>query len=236
MHGENVDEMSEQLRLLYLQLRYNALLVFIVLGIASWGLEQIASDLWLTRGGWGLLWAAVIPLGLVLLFRLTVWAWGWLFGKPAPPMGKTPTPRRAMIILYGREAVVKIALQAHRASLDLVWFIVTAETQAEYAQLPNHWWGKAVGTLELVHDHYLPDETRNAVERAISHAAVHGIAPADLICDLTGGTKAMTIGAFAACMEYGVAVQMTPALYDQARKPSSIALPIELQITTKPLS
>jgi hypothetical protein len=36
--------MRDQLRLLYLQLRYNALILFVVLGIVGWGLEQVASN------------------------------------------------------------------------------------------------------------------------------------------------------------------------------------------------
>ncbi|RIK39201.1 MAG: hypothetical protein DCC55_18805 [Chloroflexi bacterium] len=37
----------------------------------------------------------------------------------------------------------------------------------------------------------------------------------ELICDITGGTTAMTVGAFATCIRSGVAVQMMPGVFDK---------------------
>ncbi|MEZ4683700.1 MAG: hypothetical protein R2932_56770 [Caldilineaceae bacterium] len=220
--------LKDQLRLVYLQLRYDALLVFVIVNVITWFFTQQLGDYWDAKRYWSLLWAIVMPMAIVLLLRTVIWLARRLRNKPAAAVGQSPRVTRGLIVLYGRQEVVQMAIHHHRDRLEFVWFILTEQTNAEFEKLPAHWWGRAIGTPELVHDHYLPTETENAVERALSHAAVLGIDSQELTCDVTGGTKAMTVGAFTAALLHDLPLQMTPARHDQERRATAPLPPIAI--------
>lgn len=210
--------LKDYLRLVYLQLRYDALLAFVIVNVISWFFGQQLGGYW-SAGHYGsLLWAIVTPVVVVLLLRTLLWLYRrWRRGAQIA-LGASPRITRGLIVLYGRQDVVQTAVNHHRDRLQFVWFILTQETEKEFKQLHSHWWGSAVGTPIIVHDPYLPTETENAIVRALSHARVLGIDNHELTCDVTGGTKAMTVGAFTAALLNDLPLQMTPARYDQERK------------------
>ncbi len=71
---------------------------------------------------------------------------------------------------------------------------------------------------ERVRSAWDPDETALAVQRAIRQGSDLTLDKSDLICDVTGGTKAMTVGAILTCLAENLRVQMVPAEYDEALK------------------
>jgi len=206
------------LRTIYLQIRYNPLLSFVIGGLSAWALDQVAGQFFTRAGVFGIVAALVSVILTVLLYQVVLWAIRRLLPAPTPRVGVAPAPHRGLILLFGRTETALKAIEPHRNRLDFIWWVVTDKTAEELRLMRNHWWGSATATPELVHDEFSPGETENAVARAISHAAVLGLKPADLICDITGGTKAMTVGAFAAGLQQSVALQIVPARYDKERK------------------
>ncbi len=132
------------------------------------------------------------------------------------PMGDRPAPRRGLILLLGghSDETGPWAIDHHQPTLEQIWFLITDRTEPvaqglkrKYPELRTH--------QEEVTHHFRPKDTANAVSRAVSHAATLGFSPADLICDVTGGTSAMTAGAILACLELGLDAQMVAASYHQ---------------------
>ncbi len=201
----------------YLQLRYNTLVSFVIGGLIIWGVEQFANDFLRSRGwvGFGIfvgsiaLALLVFAAGRDLLYRLVP--------RDKPVSGPPPTPHRGMILLLGRADVALFAIH-HHPNLEYVWLVVTTRSQGEVETMQHRMPGRLVASREWVHNAYDQNECTNAIERAISHARNLGLEMDDLICDLTGGTTTMTLGAFQACQQTHLAAQMVTARYDRELK------------------
>ncbi len=98
--------------------------------------------------------------------------------------------------------------------LERIWFLVTDQTEPVAQRLKRAYPDLGIHQEEVTH-HFRPMDTANAVSRAVSHATHLGLALEDLICDVTGGTSAMTAGAIRACLELGLDAQMVAASYRQ---------------------
>ena len=57
-----------------------------------------------------------------------------------------------------------------------------------------------------------------------------GLSPEDVIVDIIGGTKLMSIGATLACKERGVAIEYVPATYGANLNPKRPLNPIEIKL------
>jgi len=132
------------------------------------------------------------------------------------PMGERPAPRRGLILLLGGRSDESgpWAIDHHRSTLEQLWLLTTDRTEAVAQRLKRQYSDLRTHQEEVTH-HLRPKDTANAVSRAVSHAASLGLSPADLICDVTGGTSAMTAGAILACLELGLDAQMVAASYHQ---------------------
>jgi hypothetical protein len=205
------------LRFLYLRLRYDPLFTFVAGALAA-GLIQIASGNAIQRYGvLGILAAVVVVVLLWLAYRALLWLANKLMPPLRLPVGKLPTPRAGLIMLLGRnsDATGPVAMEQHRSRLEHVWVIATDFTAPLVGELRR----KARPALlhqEDVVNHWEPPECNNAVQRAVSHAQVLGIGRDNLICDVTGGTSAMTAGALEACLALGLAAQMVAGRYGDA--------------------
>lgn len=209
--------MTSLLRFLDRQLRYNALLTFTLGAIVGGAVEYYVGNLIDRYSFWA-------PLSLLLLIVAAALAYRGLSAllrtlrpPPAILMGERPRPAHGLILLLGGGSRVTAA-QAyafHRPTLQRVWFVVTDLTQPiadelarQWAPLPTH--------RQAVENPFRPAETANAVERAVSHARALGLATPALVCDITGGTTAMTVGALQACLRHQLAMEMTPGRYDDS--------------------
>lgn len=201
----------------YLQLRYNPLVTLFVGGLAVWGVEQIAADFLRSRGWSGLAVLLVAIVTALLLFQAASQLLYRLLPRNRPATGPAPTPCRGMILLLGRAETTQAAVEAH-PGLEHLWLVVTDQSNEEMEKLRYRLSGRIVTSREWIHRPYDQAECANAVERAVSHAATQQMDMDDLICDLTGGTVAMSIGAFQACQRLGIATQMVTARYDKERK------------------
>ena len=215
-----MQNIREKLDAIYLQLRYNALVGLIFGILTSWTIERIADQF--VQRPLGVFWVIggvlMVATG-VLLYRFALWILRDRRNQIVPSPGVAPTPKRGLILLFSRIETARKAIEPHCDTLEIIWFILTDETEHKLAAHPNHWWGRAVDSSEIVLNAYSPVETANAIDRAISHARVLGLGPEALACDVTGGTTAMSVGAVAACSAYpGLTLQMVPARYDPELK------------------
>ena len=183
----------------------------------GWYLQANVFESWLPKLGLG------GPIWPLVIFSLLIG--GWVGGRilydrrrirksKKIVLGPQPQPRRGLILLLGRhEAPAQMAIEHHRPKLEFVWIIVTLRTRGTTTRL----WRELASVDyddQLVLDPWRPAETANAVERALSHARNQGLTADDIICDITGGTTAMTYGAIIACQREGIALEMVPAEYD----------------------
>ncbi len=194
----------------------NTPLVFLYAIIVTFVIEQILTGL-----------SQALDMPVLLLALLTILLLGAayflltalirLLRPPRPiPMGDRPMPRRGLILLLGGHSDESgpWAIEHHLPALEQLWFLTTDRTEPVAQKLKRKYDDLRTHQEEVTH-HFRPKDTANAVSRAVSHAASLGLSPADLICDVTGGTSAMTAGAILACLELGIDAQMVAASYQQ---------------------
>ena len=209
--------MHRWMRTFYNYLRHMPEVTLVMGAFLGWYLQAYVFEDWLSHLGLGgPIWPLVVLLILAGLWTGARIAYDRMRARRWSPivLGPQPQPRRGLILLLGsNEAPARMALAHHLSTLEFVWLVVTMRTQGGTGRLwremaPLHHDDK------LVLDPWRPAETANAVERAISHARTLGMGPEEVICDITGGTTAMTFGAITACQRAGVALEMVPAEYD----------------------
>jgi len=183
----------------------------------GWYLQANVFEDWLPQ--WGLggpIWPIIIFFTLIGIWIGIRIAYDRIKMRRASQivLGPQPQPRRGLILLLGsKEAPARMAINYHSGTLEFVWLIVTMRTQGTTGRL----WREMAPLNhddQLVIDPWRPAETANAVERALSHARTLGMTEDDIICDITGGTTAMTYGAITACQRENIALEMVPAEYD----------------------
>lgn len=208
-----------RLRHFYLRLRYDSLLALVLGGIVVGVIQQVGAELWQQRAVLALVGLLVGIVIAVLLFQGLLWLVRRILPAPTFPVGNPPLPRQAMILLLGGGSrdTAPMAITHHASYLEHIWLVVTERTEDIGAELTKKF-HKVRSFPEKLEDHLSPAEASNAVKRAISHARILGYTQADLICDITGGTSAMTAGAIQACIESGVSLQMVAASFDEQLK------------------
>jgi hypothetical protein len=201
-----------------------------------WALENYYTSLLNERGKWSLVTLAAVVITIVLLFWAGRALWRRFGPQPKILLGFPPAPHAGVILLFSNDVTAAKAVAHHRHRLRYLCLIVTDES-VDWARK----WvqeGKDTGQLssiqvreERIVGAWDPDEVMLAVGRAIRQGEDLGLTQADLICDVTGGTKAMTTGAVLACLAEGLLVQMVPAQYDEALKVLRPGEVIQLQLT-----
>ena len=214
---------------LYAYIKHAPLVTLLTGVFLGWYFQVYVFENWLPQWGFGgPVGSLLIFLGVLAVIILAYAAWDRRLFRHQKPriVGKQPQPRRGLIMLISNEVTAQAAIEHHHEKLEYVWFIVTMRTQG----LPAKLWRPLIGVVhsdQLVLDPWRPAETANAVSRAILHARGLGLSMDEIICDVTGGTKAMTYGAILACQKEGVALEMTPAEYNvqlKAQEPMGVIL------------
>ena len=203
-------------RSLYFNLRYNGLLVLIIGGLVQWVVGFGAQE-YLRWLGWvgAILWGGSVTLtivAVVILYQISLGLIKRIWSLPVNTQTPSPSPRRGMIMLLGRTEYALAALQPH-PRLEHLWLVVTDVTNPRVVELGIKLSGRIVTLREWVNDVYRPSDCADAVQKAVSEAKAMGFPIEELICDVTGGTTVMTVGAFQRCIELGVDIQMVTARY-----------------------
>jgi hypothetical protein len=220
----------QMVRILYRHLLYSTLLTFTLGTIIGGTLEYYIGNLIDSYGLWGPLSIIALVLVALALYQGTLWLLRTLSSPPKILMGSSPRRSKVLILLLGggsRRTAPK-AYEFHRPKLERIWFVATDRTEEVADELERRWPATRC-SRQSVENPFNPMEAAGAVERAVNHAKSMGFSADDVICDLTGGTTAMTIGAVQGCLKTGIRMEMIPAQYDDELKAAHPHETIELQ-------
>ncbi|MSP14760.1 MAG: hypothetical protein EXR62_17600 [Chloroflexi bacterium] len=153
-----------------------------------------------------------------------------------------PPKHRGLIFLFSNEDPLREAVRYHSPVLQYYWLVITPE----YRQKANI----AMQKIETEFPAVLPRECPLAnlydaqscyriVKSVFEHEAVAvEIPPGEIIADITGGTKPMSMGMILACLEGdeehpdGFHLEHIPTRFEDG-KPSHPLPPIEIRVTTR---
>jgi len=150
-----------------------------------------------------------------------------------------PNPRRCkgLIVIVSTLEIARGAIEYHKETLQCCWLISTPEMKQRAEQLKDQY-KEAIAHVIIrpIADRY---DTRGCYEltRDIYHqeAPRLGIEPGEVMADITGGTKPMTMGMILACLEEEFPVEHVPTEYDPVTlKPKGPLPPIQIAVDVPP--
>jgi hypothetical protein len=141
-----------------------------------------------------------------------------------------PNKHRGLIFLFSREETLREAIQYHLPTLEHCWLLVTPEMQPQAQAAVGHF-PNVRFAIHPVPDRYNTQACYQDVRHIYEHDALRlGIAPQEIIADITGGTKPMTMGMIMASLKSGFAIEHIPTAYDVAGQPTGPLPPIEIRV------
>lgn len=212
-------------------------LISLVVGtMVVWALENYYANLLKEEGRWSLVTLVAVVITMVLLYQGIQALWRRYGPHPKLLLGSPPVPHAGVLLLFSNDVTAAKAINHHRSRLRYLCLIVTDEALTLERSWVQTW--QHSGQLrdvqvreERIVGAWDPDEVALAVARAIRQGEDLALTKMDLICDITGGTKAMTTGAVLTCLAEGLRVQMVPAKYDEQLKVLRPGEVIQLQLT-----
>jgi hypothetical protein len=143
-----------------------------------------------------------------------------------------PRPRkyRGLIFMFSRPETLRAALTYHQPKLEHCWLLITPEmrTRALDGIPPLDEVRFSLCHLENLYD---TAACYTTVQRIFEQEArQYGIAPDQIIADITGGTKPMTVGMLLACQAGGYALEHVPTQFDAVGRPTDPLPPIEIRL------
>jgi len=141
-----------------------------------------------------------------------------------------PHKHRGLIFLFSREDTLREAIQYHQPVLEHCWLLVTPEMQPQAQAAMGHFPNLRFA-IHPIPDRYSTQACYQDVRHIYEHDALRlGIAPQEIIADITGGTKPMAMGMIVACLDGGFPIEHIPTAYDVAGKPTGPLPPIEIRV------
>jgi len=150
----------------------------------------------------------------------------------------SPDPRRGLIVMVTRAPTLRKAIDYHAGGaerpgkLEHVWMIVTPEMDDQAKQLRAYAESRGIKCHELdLPDEYDANRCYQLVRDVFQvHAPAQQVAPAEVIADITGGTKPMTAGMLLACDDLQQMLEHVPTQFVMGQ-PSIPLDPIEIILT-----
>jgi hypothetical protein len=199
-----------------------ALLVNILTeALTAWG------GLWL---GWGAV--AILALATVAFAHAYTVSESRRRGQGLGPIADLPNPHKhqGLIFLFSREETLREAIQYHQPTLEHCWLLVTPEMRDRAAKALGHF-PDLPFTLHALGDRYDSQACYQAVLDIYRREAPRqGISPEQVIADITGGTKPMTMGMIVACLEGDYPIEHVPTAFDAAGQPTGPLPPIQIRV------
>jgi hypothetical protein len=160
--------------------------------VTAWG------GLWLGWGVVGLLFVATVVFVYAYalsISRRTKQGLGTLIDLPRPDK------HRGLIFLFSREDTLREAIRYHLPALKYCWLLVTPQMRERATNCEGEFPDVTFFPHPLV-DHYDSQGTYRTIVRIYREDARRlGISSREIIADITGGTKPMTLGLVLACLE-----------------------------------
>lgn len=143
---------------------------------------------------------------------------------------KHPTPRKGLIWMVTPAPTVRKAVEYHKAELRHVWLITTPEMTEHTQELGRYLEDHAINAHEKKLERAYDAKSCYDVVRHIFEvdALEVGLSQADLIADMTGGTKPMTAGMVLACNDLNAALEHVPTQFSRDNQPIIPLDPIEI--------
>jgi hypothetical protein len=170
----------------------------------------------------------VVAAGFVLAYNRRYHHWRRSIG----PIADIASPRRfeGLIFMFSRTDTLLEAIKHHQPELKHCWLIVTPEMQTAA--------GAAIADISTVRFSIVPitnlynTQACYEVVRHIYQSGTQdvGIQPQNVVSDITGGTKPMTMGMIVACLEGNFPIEHVPTRYDQMNRPFGPLPPIEIRV------
>jgi hypothetical protein len=141
-----------------------------------------------------------------------------------------PQKHRGLIFLFSREETLREAIQYHQPVLHYCWLLVTPEMEPQAKATMEH--------FPDIHFEPLPISNRydtrgcyQTVQHVYKHDAPRlGLAPQDIIADITGGTKPMTMGMILACLDGNYHIEHVPTAFDATGQSTGPLPPIQIAV------
>jgi len=199
-------------------------------------LVNLLTEALTTWGGLWLGWAAVALLSLATLAFVYAYSVSESRrrGRGLGPIVDRPNPPQAqgLIFMFSREDTLREAIAYHRPALRHCWLLVTPEMRnaaaSAIAQYPD-----LSFTLHPLDDRYDSQGCyRTVLHIYAEEAPRHGLPPDQVIADITGGTKPMSLGMTVACLEGNYSIEHVPTAFDAAGRPTGPLPPIQIVIET----
>lgn len=204
----------------------SAVLVALLVNIATEFLTALGG-LWLAGGAIGLL-----VIATVLFVNAYTATERRRRSKGLGPLQdlENPAPRRGLIFVFSREDTLREAIKHHRPALERCWLLTTPEMQEIAGQVVGHFSGVSF-SLQPLAGRYDSQGCYQAVRDIYrGEASRLGLAPDEVIADITGGTKPLTMGMIVACLEGNFPLEHVPTAFDAAGNPTGPLPPIQIRV------
>jgi hypothetical protein len=184
----------------------------------------------------GAAWAlALLAIGIVLTLafaNLFSYRWRRQIAAGQRLIGERPHPakRLGLIVMVTRAPTMHQAVDYHLPALKHLWLIVTPKMRDLAAELRTYAEERGVTcyAMDLTQE-YDANQCYHVIHRVVQTLAAElQLGQADIIADMTGGTKPMTAGMVLACTDYGIALQHVPTLFNLDGRPTVPLPPIEV--------
>ena len=141
-----------------------------------------------------------------------------------------PEPREGLVFIFSNEQTLSEALRYHAPTLRHCWLLVTPEYQSKAGAFIHEYTGVTFSVLP-VKSLYDTQACYNLVRDIYkSNGAGTGIPAHEIISDITGGTKPLSMGMVLACLEGGYAIEHVPTKFDSTGNPIVPLPPIQLVV------
>lgn len=148
------------------------------------------------------------------------------------PIADIASPRKyeGLIFMFTQKETAREAIRHHLPALKHVWLIVTPQKQAEAGEIVVDFPEVSFSVLpisNLYDTQSCYNVVRHIYERGTQDV---GIPPQNIIADITGGTKPMTMGMIVACIEGDLPIEHVPTKFDSSNNPMGPLPPIEIRL------
>ncbi|MCD6519484.1 MAG: hypothetical protein J7M05_06150 [Anaerolineae bacterium] len=144
----------------------------------------------------------------------------------------SPPKKRGLVLLFSKEEPAQKAIDYHQERLERCWLFATPQMRARAEKFARRIERKTALQVEVVDipEAYQAEACYDEANKLFG--SLEAIARGEVIADITGGTKPMTVGLFLACLRAGIAVQYVLAPYDKNGNliPGEGMVPVEIRV------
>ncbi len=147
---------------------------------------------------------------------------------------KAPNKFKGLIFIFSNKETFREAIHHHQPMLQSCWLLVTTQMQHDADEAKREY-PEIVFSDVIIPGLYDAQACYLAVRNIYRNESVRlKIEPSEIISDITGGTKPMTVGMVAACIEDGYAIEHVPTHFDPVTRAAIRPLPpIEIRMRAR---